>query len=215
MSLQKQLDDYKASFEAKAPPETLAIMRAATAALAASGQAERIPAPGSTAPAFSLPDQTGAQVSSADLLARGPLVVSFYRGVWCPYCNLDLKALQAVVAEIEAEGATLVAISPQNAVNSRKTVDTLSLTFPILSDAGNAVADSFGLRFKMPDDLVALYKGFGANLPAVNGDESWSLPMPARFVIAPDGTIAYSEASADYTRRPEPDAMLAALKSIV
>src|SRR5579864_4431070 len=121
MSLQDRLDAFKADFETKqAPPEAVAVMHRATAALIASGQAERALKAGDLAPPMVLPDAEGARVSSAELLARGPLVVTFYRGVWCPYCNLDLKALEAARGEIESRGASLVALSMQNAANSRK-----------------------------------------------------------------------------------------------
>ncbi|MDE2331206.1 MAG: AhpC/TSA family protein, partial [Bradyrhizobium sp.] len=109
-------------------------------------------------------------------------------------------------------GATLVAISPQSAANSRKSVRQNNLAFPILSDAHNDVATAFGLRFALPDYLVDLYKSLKNDLPAFNGDPSWTLPMPARYVIGQDGTILYAEVNPDYTRRPEPEDMLPALR---
>ena len=121
MPLQDRLDAFKADFEGKkAPPEAVAVMHKATADLIASGQAERALSVGDRAPAFTLPDANGAAVSSTDLLSSGPLVVTFYRGVWCPYCNLDLQAIEATANEIRALGASLVAISPQSVVNSRR-----------------------------------------------------------------------------------------------
>ncbi len=148
-----------------------------------------------------------------DLLANGPLVVTFYRGVWCPFCNAELQALEEALPEMRALGASLVAISPETAANSRKSVRQNELSFPILTDHGNAVADAFGLRYRLPDALIATYKGFGNNLEAVNGEGSWTLPMPGRFVIAPDGRIAYAEVNADYSRRPEPAEMLPAIRA--
>jgi peroxiredoxin len=149
------------------------------------------------------------------LLAEGPLVLTFYRGVWCPYCNLELQALQDALVSFQELGARIVAISPQNAVNSRKSVRTNALSFPILSDTHNDVAAAFGLRFELPDYLVELYKKLKNDLPAFNGDASWTLPMPARYVIAQDGTILYAEVNPDYTHRPEPSDMLPALRSQV
>lgn len=217
MSLQAKLDAFKADFEAgklafKAPPEVIATMHRATAELIASGAAGRALRAGDTAPAFTLPDPDGNPVASEHLLARGPLVVSFYRGVWCPYCNMELQALEAARAEFAALGASLVAISPQTPVNSRKSVRDNGLGFPILSDSGNAVAAAFGLRFALPDYLVALYQQLRNELPTFNGDDSWTLPMPARYVIGTDGTILYAEVNPDYTRRPEPEDMLPALR---
>jgi peroxiredoxin len=218
MSLQAKLDAFKADFEAGRPPynvprSVIETMHRATAELKASGLAARAIGVGDTAPAFSLGDAEGTPVRSDALLARGPLVLSFYRGVWCPYCNMELQALQGVLPEITAAGASLVAISPQNAVNSRKSIRQNALGFPILSDPGNAVAAAFGLRFAMPDYLVALYAALKNDLPSFNGDASWTLPMPARFVIGQDARVLYANVEPDYTRRPEPEDLLPILSA--
>lgn len=212
MTLQDRLDAFKAEFRAARPPEVRAIMERATAELITSGAAARTLKAGDRAPVFTLEAHGGAPLSSADLLARGPLVLSFYRGVWCPYCNMELQALEAARGSFEAAGARLVAISPQNRVNSRKSVRENGLGFPILSDPGNALAAAFGLRFALPAYLAELYKSLGNNLPMFNGDDSWTLPMPGRFVIGSDGVIAYAEVNPDYTRRPEPAEMLPAIR---
>ncbi|MEC5218123.1 peroxiredoxin [Actimicrobium sp. GrIS 1.19] len=217
MSLQAKLDAFKTDFKAGkapffAPAEIHPVMARATAELIASGQAGRALKVGDKAPAFTLTDPDGQTVSSAALLAKGPLVLSFYRGVWCLYCNMELQALQAALPEFNALGANLIAISPQLAANSRKAQRNNALTFPILTDANNAVAAAFGLRFALPDYLVDLYKMLKNDLPAFNGDDSWTLPMPARYVIGQDGTILYAEVNPDYTQRPEPDSMLPVLQ---
>lgn len=212
MSLQARLDAFKAEYTASRPAEVRQTMERATAELIASGAAARALGIGDRAPAFALQAPDGTSIASADLLASGSLVVSFYRGVWCPYCNMELQALEAAREDFETAGARLVAISPQNRVNSRKSVRENGLGFPILSDPGNEVAGAFGLRFAMPDYLVALYKSLGNHLPNFNGDESWTLPMPGRFVIGGDGLIAYAEINPDYTRRPEPADMLPAIR---
>jgi peroxiredoxin len=217
MTLQAKLDAFKADFEAgkppyNVPPSVIETMHQATAELIASGVATRALKAGDTAPDFTLDAPDGHAVASAHLLTRGPLVVSFYRGVWCPYCNMELQALQEALPEFERLGANLIAISPQNAVNSRKSVRQNGLGFPILSDPHNRVAGAFGLRFELPDYLVALYTSLKNDLPAFNGDDSWTLPMPARYVIGQDGTILYAEVNPDYTRRPEPQDMLPALR---
>lgn len=216
MSLQDKLDAFKAAFKAgkppyNAPPEIHPIMERATAELIASGPASRAIRAGDRAPEFSLKDQDGNLVSSAALLEKGPLVVTFYRGVWCPYCNLDLQAMNEALPTLQSYGASLVAISPQTAVNSRKSVRTNQLGFPVLSDVHNDTAAAFGLRFTLPDYLIDLYKSLRNDLPAFNGDASWTLPMPARYVIGQDGIVLYSEVSPDYTRRPDPDALFPAL----
>lgn len=217
MTLQARLDAFKADFKAGkapyfAPPEIHPVMARATAELIASGQAGRALKAGDKAPVFTLDDPDGHPVSSAALLAKGPLVISFYRGVWCPYCNLELQALQETLPRFAALGASLVAISPQAAANSRKSQRENKLDFPILSDTNNDVAAAFGLRFALPDYLVELYKMLKNDLPAFNGDPSWTLPMPARYVIAQDGTIAYAEVNPDYTLRPEPESLLPVLQ---
>lgn len=217
MTLQAKLDAFKADFKGGkapyfAPPEIHPIMERATAELIASGQAGRALQAGDKAPVFTLDDPEGQPVSSAELLAQGPLVISFYRGVWCPYCNLELQALQETLPQFVALGASLVAISPQVAANSRKSQRQNKLGFPILGDPENAVAAAFGLRFTLPGYLVDLYKMLKNDLPAFNGDPSWTLPMPARYVIAQDGTIVYAEVNPDYTLRPEPASMLPVLR---
>lgn len=215
MSLQAKLDAFKADFESnKAPPEVVAVMHRATAALVASGQAEKVLKAGDRAPTIALPDIDGNLVDSSVLLAAGPLIVTFYRGIWCPYCNMDLQAIEEIAASVRAAGASLVAISPQNAANSRRSQRENKLSFPILADHGNDVAAAFGLRFRLPDELIAVYRGFGVDLPVLNAEPSWTLPMPARFVIAPDGRIAYAEVQADYTRRPEPSDLLPVLERL-
>lgn len=217
MSLQATLDTFKADFRAGKPPynapaEIHPIMERATQELIASGQATRAIKAGDQAPAFVLNDAHGKPVSSVELLAQGPLVISFYRGVWCPYCNFELQALEATLPAIRETGANLVAISPQIAVNSLKSIRTNHLSFPILSDTLNDVAASFGLRYALPNYLVELYKKLKNNLPAFNGDDSWTLPIPARYVIAPNGMVVYSEVNPDYTHRPEPEELLPVLR---
>lgn len=216
MALQDRLDTLKADFESgrfpvKPTRQALDLMRRATDELVASAQAQRARKAGDIAPEFTLSDPDGKPVSSRQLLARGPLVVSFYRGVWCPYCNLELQALQDSLSEIAARGASLVAISPQTAPNSRKSQRDNKLSFPILSDTNSEVANAFGIRFALQDYLIEVYKSFKNDLPVINGDPSWVLPMPARYVIGTDGIIAYSEVNPDYTQRPDPSEMLPVL----
>jgi peroxiredoxin len=217
MSLQDKLDAFKADFKAgkppyNAPPEIHPIMERATSELIATGQAGRAIKAGDLAPTFRLKDQDGNEVSSASLLEKGPLVVTFYRGVWCPYCNLELQALNEVLPELQRYGANVVAISPQTAVNSRKSVRTNQLGFPVLSDTNNETAAAFGLRFNLPDYLIELYKKLKNDLPAFNGDPSWTLPIPARYVIGTDGIVMYSEVNPDYTHRPDPSEMFPVLE---
>ncbi|MDX8513805.1 peroxiredoxin-like family protein [Mesorhizobium captivum] len=215
MSLQEKLDAFKADFEGKkAPKQAVEIMHRATAELIASGQAERALKACAIAPNFTLMEADDGPIASSDLLARGPLVLSFYRGVWCPYCNIELGALQEAWPQIEAMGAQLVSISPQSLANGRKAKREKQVTFPMLSDPNGDVANAFGLRFRLPDDLIDLYRSFGVDLPMINEVASWTLPMPARFVVGQDGVIAYAEVSPDYTRRPDPADLIPVLTQL-
>jgi peroxiredoxin len=212
LPLQGKLDAIKAEFETKfAPPQVVEVLHRAIDELIASGAQDKALKAGDVAPEFTLPDADGKPVSSKTLLAKGPLVVTFYRGVWCPYCNFDLSALEAVRAEIEARGASLVAVSQQTQPNSRKSQRQNGLGFPILGDKGGEIGARFGVRWTAPDYLREVHKAVGADLTQFNGEDSWTLPMPARYVIGQDGVIAYAEVNADYTRRPEPSAILPVL----
>ena len=209
MSLQDQFGAFKAEFRSGKPPynataETHAIMERATAELIATGQAGRALKAGDRAPQFSLIDQHGNIVSSTALLAQGPLVMTFDRGPWCPYCNVELQAINEALPAIRALGANVVAASPQTAPNNRKAVRIKALDFPLLSDPRNDTAAAFGLRFTLPDYLVALYQQLKNDLPAFNGDPSWTLPLPARYVIGRNGIVLYSEVNPDYRRRSDP-----------
>src|SRR5205823_3894613 len=165
---------------------------------------------GDVAPDFALPDASGKRVQLSDVLKQGPVVLSFYRGEWCPYCNLHLRAHQAVLPMIRELGASLVAVSPQTPDHSLTTAEQKGLTFPVLSDAGNEVARRYGLVYTLSQTLRAV----SPDLRVYNGDESWELPMPGTFVIAPDGTLRLAFVEADWTRRLEPAALLDALRAL-
>src|SRR5258708_34935333 len=193
MSLQANLDAFKVDFEAGKPPysvprSVIETMHRATAELIASGAAQRAKKAGDVAPSFSLKDPEGNVISSDALLKKGPLVLSFYRGVLCPYCNMELQALEAAKPSFDRYGASLLAISPQTAPNSRKSMRQNNLSFPILSDVKGKVGAAFGLRFELPDYLIELYKSLTNDLPTFSDDPSSPLPMPARYVIGQDGT---------------------------
>ena len=209
MSLTSDLAAANATNRGRIPAAALAVMDATTASTVVHPLGV-----GDTAPDFSLPDATGKTVHLSSLLADGPVVLAFYRGGWCPYCSLELRALQAALPEITAAGAALVAVSPQTPDASLSTAETNDLAFPVLSDAGNAVADAFGLRWTAPDDLRAIYDQFGLDMAAANGDESYTLPVPATFVIGQDSVVRYAFADPDYTKRAEPADVVAALEAL-
>ncbi|MEM9092419.1 MAG: peroxiredoxin-like family protein [Cyanobacteria bacterium P01_F01_bin.53] len=214
MTLTTDLQAYQAQFKTKAPAEVQGVMATATENLAASGIIDRSLKVGDRIPAITLPDATGKSFSVQEALAQGPVVIAFYRGGWCPYCNLELKALQQVLPEIKAAGATLIAISPETPDNSLSTQEKNELTFTVLTDDKNAVSRELGLVFALPEELRPIYSSFGIDIPAYNGDESFELPVPATYVVAPDGSIVYAFADADYTKRAEPADVVSALKAI-
>ncbi len=168
---------------------------------------------GSKAQAFDLADHNARRISSADSLARGRLLICFFRGRWCPFCVGQLEAMNLILPRIEQAGVSLVAISPQTVQQSFFMVDQHKLHFPLLSDAGNQVARQFGLVYQVPDDQQVLCRRVFVNLPLANGDSTWELPIPATFIIDRDGTILFASADEDYTQRPEPKEILHQLGS--
>jgi peroxiredoxin len=214
MGLQEQLDAFKVEFTRKAPAGRPALYEAKIEELRAAFVLKNAIGLDDQAPDFSLPDPSGRSVSLRSLLRTGSVVATFYRGGWCPYCNIQLRAYQAILSELTALGAHLVAISPQLPDGSLSTAEANSLTFDVLSDVGNAVARSFGLVWSLPEELRAALRSNDKALPAINGDESWELPVPATYLIARDGQIALAAIEVDYRKRLEPDAILAALRAL-
>lgn len=214
MSLQEEIKEFQKGIISQIPEETIKLLFAATEKLVKSGLAEKSLKKGDKAPSFSLPNARGETISSYDLLKKGPLIISFYRGDWCPYCNLELKALQNALPEIKEHGAQLIAISPNLPDKSLPTVEKNSLTFEVLSDVGNKVAKEFALVFSLAEELRPIYKEFGFDITEYNGDESYELPIPATYVINTDGIIEISFVDADYTKRLEPEDIVETLKKI-
>ncbi len=216
MQLQEKLDAFTSDLikSGKIPEPLVTRLVAGIKELVASGKSDRALKAGDISPSFTLPDESGRSISSVKLLAHGPLVISFYRGVWCPYCNIELQALEEARADIEARGATLVAVSMQNAANSRRSVRENKLGFPVLIDAGGKVSEKFGLRYALTPETIELYRTLGNDLEAINGESSWSLPMPGRYVVGQDGVIAFAEVNPDYTHRPEPSDLLPVLDQL-
>ena len=214
MSLKAELDAFRSEFMAQVPPEIREAMVRADMELAASGIAQRALKAGDRAPDFNLPDARGGYVRLKDLLATGPVVLSFYRGGWCPYCNLELRALQQALPEITRLGAKLVAVSPQTPDESLSTTEKNALSFSVLSDIGSTTAKSFGIAYDLAEELRPIYARSGHALPEKNGDESWVLPIPATYVIDTDGTVALAFVDVDYRNRLEPAEILTALQSL-
>lgn len=214
MNLTQALADFRDQFRANRPQEVLTVMQQATEDLEQSPIVNQALTIGDQIPVVELPNAVGDRVSIQNLLAQGPVVISFYRGGWCPYCNLELRALQSVLPELTALGVNLVTISPETPDNSLSTQEKNELSFQVLSDVGNQVARSFGLVFTLSETLRPLYNNFGIDIPAHNGDETFELPIPATYIVRPDGTIAHAFINADYTQRMDPQEILAALKML-
>jgi peroxiredoxin len=211
MSLNNELHALHRARREQSPADIRDVLAGATRELAATGQAERAVSAGDRAPLFDLADATGGRVRLAERLSAGPVVLVFYRGAWCPYCNLTLRALQEVHDAITARGARLVAISPQSPDDALSLAEKLELAFDVLSDPGCGTAKLFGLAFEPADELMGVYRRIGLDLEKANADGTRLLPIPATYVIAPDGVVAWSFADADYTKRAEPADVLAAL----
>lgn len=214
MSLNVELQALYRQRREQSPAEVRDTFARATTELAVTRKAEGALGAGESAPLFELADATGRQVSLTERLSAGPVVVVFYRGAWCPYCNLTLRALEQIQGELAARGARLVAISPQSPDDSLSLAEKHGLTFDVLSDPGCETAKLFGLAFEPADYLVDVYSRIGLDLERANADGGRLLPIPATFVIAADGIITWSFADADYTRRAEPADVLAALDVI-
>lgn len=206
-SLESQLAVKRNASKAKRPSPTRTIMEKATADLKKSGLKKAI-VMGKKAPDFTLESFKDGQFSLKDALKKGPVVVTFYRGGWCPYCNLQLKAYEARYQDFVKAGATLIAISPEKPSNAKETADANKVSFDLLYDQDNRVARRFGLVFKVGDDLKEVYKSFGIDLKKSQGNDQWELPLAATYVIAKDGTVLYSFVDADYTKRAEPQVLI-------
>ncbi|NEP04203.1 MAG: AhpC/TSA family protein [Okeania sp. SIO2G4] len=214
MELTKNLQQLQAEIQAQLPEDAKEKMNKAVVDLANSDIVDNSLKVGEKVPNFSLPNAVGKIVELNSLLVESPVVISFYRGGWCPYCNMELRGLQKYLPQITELGAKLIAISPETADNSLSTTEKNELTFEVLSDRGNQVAKEFGLVFQLPEELRPIYQSFGIDLPAYNGDESFELPIPATYVVASDGTIIHAFVNPDYTQRLDPEEIINVLEKV-
>ncbi len=211
-TLKAALDERRELMEKYVPADSLAINRRAVKELRASGMLDRILPVGAAAPSFELPDQDGTTINSSALLASGPPVILFLRGRWCPFCVATVEAWNEALPQVRAAGAALVGISPQTVHQSYLMHHQHQLGFPLLSDAGNTVARQFGLVYRVPACQQEMYARTFVNLPFINGDSSWELPLPAAYLIR-DGKVIFAAADPDYTRRAEPPEVLEAISN--
>jgi peroxiredoxin len=211
MRLNDQLDSLTTKLRAMVPAERLLVVDRFAEELVKSGLANRTLKAGDLAPAFELPDGDGMLWRSQDLLSSGPLVIVFYRGRWCAYCNAQLAALQEIHQQIAEAGGSLVVISPQTQKHSYMTRDMHKLRFPVMSDQGNQVAQKFGLVYRLSQEMQAMYESIMTKLPGYNGDQSWELPLASTYVVQPDEKISWARVDADWRKRPEPEELLNSL----
>ena len=214
MSLKDDIQQQREQTLAKAPQDVIDVLVGTTEDLKQQGIENNALGVGDQAIDFSLPNVHGQDVNLTQALAKGPVVLNIYRGGWCPYCNLELNALQQALPDIEATGAQLIAVAPQLPEKSIESAEKHKLAFEVLSDVGNKVSREYGLVFTLPESLRPIYEMFGLDIPGYNGDDSFELPMPATYVIRQDGVIAHAFVDADYTQRMEPSDIVDVLKSL-
>lgn len=215
MNLKQELSRERDRWASILDAPTVALMNRANEALRAPQSLGRALQEGDRAPNFRLPNAHGGSVELNALLTRGPVVLTFYRGQWCPYCKLELRAYQKLLPQLRALGASLVAVSPQTPDNSLTTAEQNELAFPVLSDVGLHVARAYGLAFDLPPELVELYqREWNNDLVKWNGEGGWSLPIPATYIVGQGGRIALAHVDPDYRDRLEPEAVLARLHTL-
>ncbi len=214
MTLEMQIKKMQEQTLPMIPEDVLNLLLSKTKELSETGIADKALNNGDKIPQIKLPNAHNKTINVNELLSDGPIVISFYRGGWCPYCNLELKALQNNIKEIEKAGGKLIAISPELPDNSLTTSEKHNLGFEVLSDTGNKTAKEFGLVFNLAEELRPIYKQFNFDIPKNNGEDSWSLPIPATYVINKEGVIVHSFINADYTKRMEPAEIVETLKNL-
>lgn len=212
-TLKSLLDNKKESFELKADEKTKKVYKEGIEAVANSGILKSAKQVGDIAPNFTLTNALGKSVELKDYLKKGPVIVTWYRGGWCPYCNLTLHQLQLELSNFKANGASLLALTPELPDASITTAEKNNLEFEVLSDVGNKVAKNYGVVFKLTDDVAKIYnEKFSLN--TYNGDDSNELPLAATYIIDTDGKIVYAFLDADYRNRTEPSELTQKLKEM-
>jgi len=214
MTLKQELDSFATGFAQVMPPDIVQALQDSIDEVKRSGITGRALKAGDRAPEFSLPNAYGRPIALAGLLAKGPIILSFYRGGWCPYCNLELRAYQAILRDIRAAGGELVAVSPQTPDLSAITAKKGELEFDVLNDHGNRLASQFGIAYPIPEIVRAIGAKFGTNLAVINGSNDGQLPISATYVIARDRRIALAGIEPDFRRRLEPAEALGMLRRL-
>lgn len=214
MSLQNQLDVIRDEELAKTPPAVREILAEAQRYLRDTGVGGDVVEVGALAPDFTLPDVDDEPVNLSKVLGNGPVILDFFRGGWCPFCSLELRAYQQLIESIEHVGASLLAISPETPQFLREVVRDNGLTFPVLSDAGNEAARAYGLAYTLPESLREIYAAFGLDLPARQATSTFELPIPATVLVDRQGVVRRSFHDIDVSRRGEPEEFIASVRDL-
>ncbi|PFA15708.1 peroxiredoxin-like family protein [Bacillus cereus] len=212
MNYTQQIKKFKKDYVAKIPKNVQTIMQRATDELTASKKTFSLNV-GTKAPNFTLHNHNGIPVTLYEELKKGPVILTFYRGVWCPYCNMELRAYQAILDQLKEQNIQLLAISPQIPDQTLTTHEKNQLQYHVLSDLDDKVSETYGLKFTVPDYMREYYIKFGANLPLYNGNDSWALPIPATYLINKAGEITFTHVNPDYTNRIDPQDILQIIKN--
>ncbi len=213
LTLNDQLRLMRESAKSKMPPEKKKVMDEALDNLKKQKLEEKAVKVGQSFPNFSLKDAQGKTVTLTTLRKKGPVIVSFYRGSWCPYCNAQLSAFEQHLGDFKKRGAELVAITPEKPDLSVTLAENKKIEFPILNDKDNKFAKKVGLVFGVTQELKSIYQQFGIDLEKSQGNAEWKLPIPATFVISKTGKVIYAFVDPDYTNRATPEDILQALDS--
>lgn len=211
-SVQKSLDARKKAFSLKADDAKKSDYENGIALIQASGVLDGAKQGGDKAPNFTLPNASGESIELYNMLKSGPVILVWYRGGWCPYCNIYLQHLQRAYPEFEKAGAQIIAISPELPNNTQATQKNNQLGFHVLSDVHNRVGKEYGVVYTLPDFIAKRYNQ-AFDMVKHNGDESAELPLSASYVISPNGVISYAFLDADYRNRAEPADLLTAVKN--
>lgn len=214
MSLQKRLDTLKEEFTANVPSDALEVMNRETDKLIASDILSKAITVGQKLPDGRLAAVSGGDVEIDRLINGKPLVISFYRGGWCPYCNLELKALESISNEIETLGANIIAMSPESISHIKETKKKNGVSFEVYSDDGSRFAKALGLVFTLPKSLQDIYLAFDIDVEKHNGESKFELPIPTTLIVKPNREIVYIFADGDYAKRSEPNKILEVLRRL-
>jgi peroxiredoxin len=211
VTLREQTEALFAEHRRSMPPELMARVEGAVQQLIDSGIESRCLRTGDKIPPFALPDARGKVYDTVQLLRRGPLVLSFYRGGWCLYCNLELRALQECLPQIRAKGAELLAITPQRAQQTSHSAEENGLEYPILTDFENRVGNQFGLTYEVSELIRPILDQAGIDIPVENATPGYQLPVTATYVVDRSGTIVAAFTDPSHFRRMEPADIVAAI----